>query len=89
MRTLDRRVDALEAAAGKARIEFVVIDSIAVAGAPGAEVMSATLAGVRYDRAVGESPSNFKARLEGVADDLMPDKNGPGWLICNQADIDL
>ena len=89
MRALDRRVNALEAAAGIARIELVVIDSIAVAGMPSAEVMTATLAGVRYDRSDGESAGDFKARLGGVASARVPAKRWPVWVICDKADTDL
>ena len=87
MRPLDRRLHALEDAADQARIEFVVIESIA--GPPGAEVLSAALAGVRYDRAEGESAGDFKARLAAVAMGQMRAKRGPALVICDQADLDL
>ena len=88
MATLERRVEALEAAVSDG-LEVVVLRKLVEPGNPDREVQTATICDERYTRADGESEVELIARLEGIARALQRAGKGPPRIIANDIDMAL
>ena len=88
MATLERRIEALEAA-GTDVLEVVALRKIIDPANPGRRVQTAMLGEERFYRADDESEADFIARLHGIAGELHRAGKGPVRIIANDIDMAL
>jgi hypothetical protein len=89
MPTLERRIEALEQAAGPSNAITVIAVQLVRAGALDLENRSCKIDGETHSRHDNESAEDFDARMVALANDLNKRRGKPIMIICSPTDAAL